>query len=825
MIDSILDCEYDFTSPSALNTLEYVMEIIFLQAQQPLTKTIAKSADGSLEKSPYPNVYEVTSITETPKNLTELTALMRKHAELGHCMLKGRITKPLVKESRAGSTNTGEATDWICLDIDGLPGCKDVDQFLTAVGLTDTSYIIQYSASSKIDSKDLRAHVIMRLDRMMPAPLLKQWLIDLNHRTDILRDSMQLTKTDTALRWPLDISVCQNDKLIYIAPPILKKIKDPYKKSERIQFVKKNNELLTLGTAVTNVSVNQERTNKRVNELREAKGLPARKFNLKDEDGLQILSRPDRATTYETRSDRGFVYFNLNGGDSWGYYHPEGNPKYIRNFKSEPTYLTKELIPEYWAEIQAAEKAAQQKQAEEASTAPITIQTEGDTYLAFCDRRTSDYWRGTYNASTNKLSLHAARTSEIIKSFMRSHGMVGDGPIDVPEWDMSFDPHDSVRVDPINKIINTFEPTVYMIAPSKKAHKIPRIINKVLIHALGNDPAIFKHFINWLAYIIQERDRTTTAWILHGTEGTGKGVFMNKVIRPLLGTQQTAMRRMEELDEKYNTYMEQCFVVYIDEIESKALANEKGVMAKLKNFITEEAITLRGMYRNGAEIRNYANIIFASNKPDPISIPKNDRRFNVAKYQPNKLDITQQEIDSIVDELQDFYHFLECYKVDYIAVKTPIESEDRNNMISISESSIDTIGSALLEGNMGFFVEQLPTSNTYKTNAVEFNKVTQYENVLKDMIERTDQNSGACSISREELRTLFEYTVGNIPSSPNKFTSLLKHHRIHISKVWHISKTVNGIKVTWKDVSKFNEYTKAMLPAEAPPAKKLMRVK
>jgi hypothetical protein len=798
------------------------MELVFLEATQPLTKTFTKNANNSITKSSYPTVYEFTSHIEPCKDLKDFERLLKKHAALGHCLLKGTIGRDLVKESRAGSTESNSPTEWICLDIDSLPGCKDIETFLKAVGLADVSYIVQHSASSLISNKNLNSHLFMLLDEAHPAPLLKQWLIGMNHSTPMLNNAMELTKTDTSLRWPLDISVCQNDKLIYIAPPILKGIADPYagKTSPRIQLITKGKHHALINLNHTNVSANQAKTDKRINELREAKGLAKRKFNLKTEDGVQYLAKSEEVATYETRNDRGFVYFNINGGDSWGYYHPDGNPKYIRNFKSEPVYLTKELIPEYWAKVQADEKASIKEQA----LAPVELNTQGDTYLAFCDRKTSAYWRGTYNAQTNILDLNPARSSEIVKSFMRLHGMAGEGPIDIPEWDMLFDPTDSIRVDPVNRIINTFEPTVYMQAETKRKVKtIPKLINRVINHVLGNDPAIVKHFINWLAYIIQYRDRTTTAWVLHGTEGTGKGVLMNKIIRPLLGANQTAMRRMEELNEPYNTYMESCFVVFIDEVETKALANEKGVAAKIRNFITEEIITLRAMYRNGSPTRNYANIIFSSNKPDPISVPKNDRRTNVAKYQPIKLGMTQAEIDGIEDELQDFYDYMAMYAVDLIAVKTPIESADRDNLISISESSVDTISSALLEGDMGFFIDQMPTTDDYKTNQLSLNRVTQYESTLKKIMERT-MDTGHCTISRDELFTLFDYVVGGMPASPNKFTSLLKHHRIHISKVWVVSKTVNGIKVDWKDIKQFDEYKKSLAPIQAEP-QKLKRVK
>jgi hypothetical protein len=147
-------------------------------------------------------------------------------------------------------------------------------------------------------------------------------------------------------------------------------------------------------------------------------------------------------------------------------------------------------------------------------------------------------------------------------------------------------------------------------------------------------------------------------------------------------------------------------------------------------------------------------------------------------------------------------------------------------MISISESSVDTVASALLDGNFGFFIDQLPSNQAYASNAMEFNKVENYRAILKATLERTNAETGACSFSREDLRVVFEYCVGGMPPTPNKFTSLLKHHRIHITKVRHDGEALNGIKTTFVDLDKWPTYystinpkLKAVAPAPKPKAK------
>lgn len=774
------------------------MDVFFLQADRPLTKSYTRKA-GALTKTPYPFVWEFTSHQESINTLVQFEAALKHHASLGHCLLKGAIKRPLVNESRAGSTSTGDSTEFIVLDLDGLD-VPSVDVFLQHIGIPDTSYIVQWSASYRIENPLLRAHIIMLVDRGYAAPLLKQWLIQVNHETSILNRGMSLTKTGNSISWPLDVSACQNDKLIYIAPPVLKGMKDPLGNQPRIQLCKRKHDVLTIPGVINTTDKNRDLTTKRILQLRDDAGLPKRKISYKMHGTTEVMVKPDSCTITETKTERGFVYFNLNGGDSWAYYHPENNPDYIYSFKGEPAYLTKELLPDYWAQLH--------------SNVNNAVSSSGLMHLAFCDRKTSAYWRGTYDTTIDKLDIHVAKNETQLRHFAKQVGApLGDF---IPEWDIGFDPHDNVRVDPVNKTINQFTPTSFMLATPAKVTLVPKTILKIISHALGGSPEVIAHFMNWVAFILQYRDRTKTAWVLHGVPGTGKGLLCNDILRPIFGLTQTTARRMEELNEPYNHFMRNSLLVFVDEVQTKALQNERGVMAKLKNFITEEFVAIRQMYANAIEARNYTNWIFNSNMPDPVSIDKGDRRFNVGGYQASKLVISDKEIALIPKELQTFHDYLMTIQVDTDAARTVLHTTDRATMITISESSIDTVANALLDGDFGFFIDQLPTSDAYKANANENNKVENYKDVLKALLTRTNLTNGACSISRDELRTLAEYTVGGMPTSPNKFTSLLKHHRIHIGPVWVPAKTVNGIKTVWRDVGRWTKYTDVLIPPAVP---------
>jgi len=203
------------------------IQLHFLAANVPLTKTFSLDDNGIIVKSPYPMAKNFTSHQENVSTLSEFHDAVVKHAAQGHCLLKGQLDRPLVNESRAGHTSPNDKTNWVVFDVDGLP--LTPADFMRILGFDDTNYFVQYSASAGIIrqqdegiiSPDLtRYHIFVLLDKPYNPKDLKEWLKNLNLTVPQLKKELTLTATGMSLKWPLDISVCQNDKLIYIAPPI-----------------------------------------------------------------------------------------------------------------------------------------------------------------------------------------------------------------------------------------------------------------------------------------------------------------------------------------------------------------------------------------------------------------------------------------------------------------------------------------------------------------------------------------------------------------------------------------------------------------------------
>ena len=769
-------------------------DVFFLAADKPIVKRYEITPNtGELVKHPYPFVYEVTSYQETCNNLHDLFQHIQKYAKQGNCMVKGKLGRQLVTESRKGTTNSEELTEWICLDLDGIEGYQSVDHFLSDIGCAETDYILQWSSSMGIENKaGFRCHIFMQLDKPVRPQQLKNWLQDLNLSRPTLSGQLQLTKTGNSLRWPLDITTCQNDKLLYIAPPDLGKgITDPFPEkgsrgkpaSPRITFEQRVHKKLTLPTNLILQEALRDRTHAKVAELRVAAGLPKPKtIKYKFDGTIEYMANPGQATITDMKEERGFVYFNLNGGDSWAYYHPSDSPEFIYNFKGEPTYRTQDLLPQYWA------KLTQQA----ASGAP---DAKGNIYLAFREFTSGVYWNGIYDTVNDTLELYPAKSETQLRHFMKNNKMpLGES---IPDWKRVFEPNNPNVIDRQAQTVNIYNPSDFFkdLSPPFVASP-PPVINKIIDHVLGNDAATLDHFYNWLATIVQSKTRAGTAWVLHGVQGTGKGLLMHNILTPLFGYENVAAKRMEELESQFTEFMENKFIVFIDEIESgKSLYHAK-VTAKLKNLIVEPMISIRNMYRPAYLAPNFASMIFASNKPSSVEVAPDDRRFNVGVYQENKLQITGPEIDQIDQELGEFYAYLMHYPADPDRARTPLISQSRSTLIDISRTAIDTISDALLKGDLQTLWDHLPSQKALTPgNALIQTKSQGYRDLIVDVVSNIGNHD---KLTRDELYTIFEYTVGNMPTSPNKLTSTLKHHRLHLKPVWKYNRSVRGIEVNWK---------------------------
>lgn len=812
------------------------MKITFLGASMPLTKSYTATT-----KSSYPNAYEFTSHTHDVHTLADFHAQLTQHASMGHCVLKGELKHPLVSESRAGSTDSTTETEWVCFDFDGASSMAAVTHFVHFLGLPD--HILQYSASHGVTGQPntVKVHVFMLLSRPTSPVLLKLWIQQLNMEQSLLRAEASLTKTGNALSYILDPTVAQNDKLIYISPPdCTPPSLDTFAASQqpRIQLIAGTTPVLDIDTAFkTLLSKDKIRAliESRINELRTAANLgPRKSFNFKIDaaSGTEYLDKPDAVAVTGHKTDRGFVYLNINGGDSWAYYYPENDNTFVFNFKDEPVYKLQQLDPGFYKASLPAARAAAKAQAQAAQlaacNAPPSLQTTSTAptpaaqassasqriYLAFCDNKTSNYYRAIYNVTTQRWeSIDRAASEKQLSDFLLQYGQPETDVI--PLWTLTFDPS-APAIDIPNRIVNLYEePQILADARTRTPPAdIPPTIHKVIWSVVGDDQATYDHFINWIRFVVQQRKRSQTAWLFNGVQGTGKGLMAHRILRPLVGLANSSFFDASILEDKFTDSLETSVLTFIDELTISDLEDSSKIMGSLKSRITEPTIVVRKMRTSPYEAPNYNNYIGFSNSKEQVLIEQSDRRYNVGLFQNNKLSISDTEINDLIpQELPDFAAWLLATPANEVQARTVIHNQARADMQEVSMNSIDTVAKYIIEGQLEelYALRIAQNQASGKTMETSF----RYSELMDNIIYHDIQ-----ILQREQVQLIFQHCAGVTADTPIKFTKFVAHHGIKIRPVNMHGTTVRGTKVTWNvDDTWYQERKNELIAKRAPKTK------
>lgn len=763
------------------------MRLFVLKADRPISKVITKTGLG-YETNPYPNIRDFTSSEFTVNNIDEMHQVIEATSNNGHTILKGELKTPLTNQSRAGSTDAHKTTEWVCLDIDtDTPLNINHEDLLTLLhpGLAEASYIYQHSASDGITCQPgTRYHLFIMLDKPISPNILKQWLLNANLKHDVLRERVQLSANGNSLKYPLDITTCQNDKLLYVAPPHCQGFVDPI--DTRTEVVHRAQPTGNLDGIFNNAEVNRELSTELINQLREKQGLKPKKAKYKQVGSHDVMTNPDFATVTGIKTERGFVYLNLNNGDSWGYYHPENNPQILYNFKGEPPVYTKDIVPDYFRDTMSEKEA-------EFATQPF----------CFHEPRTDTYFTGVYLSKSNTIhALNSVSSKDKIKDFLAQYDLPMPDPIE--DWTLEFNPTTNMVFDPTNRWINKFKPTSYMKDRSTPCAAVPSIINKVL-RSICVDKETYDHFINWLAALFQTRKKLGTAWIFHGAPGTGKGILHERILAPLFGVEHTPKVTIQQLEEQFNSFTETALITWVDEVKMNN-RSEDTVQEKLKHMITEETTTIRALYRNPITATSYNNIILATNHRDPLYIAPNDRRYNVAPAQETPISITAYEIDLIRDELPYFAAYLRDYSVNMAKTRQILQSKARDLLIKAAEKTVDTFFNAIKTGDIDYFFQYI----TAKPRLTLGNTYIDFERAVKRWCAAAVNNEDLF-MSRDEMLAAYAYLQNKPNTSSTAFSRMCAIQRITIypGKINGVPVRGTHVKPKLEDRDSVKEYVQA----------------
>lgn len=754
--------------------------LTLLTARTPLTKTFKAKPEGGFDVTPYPLEREVTSITRNYRSPEELLATLQTAGKTGYCALKGPLDRPLVQESRKNHNLPAEPTELLIVDWDLNAGFDSPEELLAAIdpALEDVSFVWQHSSSAGIiGPAKCRGHAFIMLEQPLLPSVVKQWLYRCNLANPAFRKHVRLSGNGMDLWFPLDVTVNQNDKLIYVAPPNCIGFADPMPPEERMRLVKRGKDKFNLEPRI-NARKIRELREELIGELQDKQGIERRERRYSKRGELNILANPSPCSVTEELACPPYMRVNLEGENpSFGFYYYIDDPEILYNFKGyDPCYL-KDLDPHYYETAKAAAKATK-------ATAP---EPDGFIPFVFRDKSSDTYFNGWINRKEKQIKdLTPVSSKQKMEDFLAQYGL--QMPAFVEDWTLSFDPTKEDRVDIPNKIINIFRPTPYMAMTEAYLGGIPPTIDLVISH-LCQEPETKDWFVNWLAAVFQKRIQTKTAWLFSGVEGTGKGALFNEILRPLFGHDHAVSMETKLLDDQFNGFLQNKIVVFIDEGDANNTSKVDATMAKLRNWITEPVISIRKMHREALNHPNFANFIMATNSRMPLKLSPSDRRWNIAPYQTAKIDLATH-YHHIADELESFARFLNAFQVDIDKARETIKNRARLSLIELGKTGAAGFFDALREGNLDYFNEAIRD-----TAPIPANGYFEYEAAIK----RWSANPGQpCLVDSDDLRAVYNYLTEK-QLGEKAFGWLLRKDGLNPERKMVNGKRSRWVKVTWRN--------------------------
>lgn len=805
--------------------------LLYGRGNMRLIKTF--KADGTVE--PYPMAKNFTSeVVEFPLTVDGLQArleALRNAARRGGCLLKGELKEPLQDEPRAGKGITSKANRSLILDIDKLPvdfkkvngweaayekdtGHKHGEGLFQAVqhsigreqlrvlaehivslfpALANTSYYIHASSSMGMRKDSISMHIEFILDEPITPDVQKDWLRYCNLNITTFNQNIQLSKNGASLLWPLDISVADNTKLIFIAHPHFEDAKmNPIKDEDRILLVLKEN-IIASSREMRSIPAQQIRdlANSKVADMRKNLGFASKKFKTKfigmGDSRVEVLLNPD-AMSLTIIDDAGdFVHANVNDGDSNSYYWPKSNPTLVYNFKGEPAFRMEDACPEFYLEVLQKYEEFLGKEEGRQVFVRRNFEEGGALYGIECD-----------TVNNKMLQLGVIANAQAASDYLLHNGYMP--PDNYAYAIIEYNPKNEAiysRIEKNGQSIEVFNS--YMESDTWRAARFEQgeeinydncteklkamapatayLLNHVFAGAQGE----IRHFLNWIAAAINSKEKLGTTWLLQGTQGTGKGIMWEMLIVPLFGESNIKKMTVSELEDKFDANLGHKTMILVDEFRHSDAVGSKKLENKLKLMATEASYSLRGMHVEYKEVANSFQMIFFSNNNDAVRIQANDRRWNIAPRQETPLwaalDKTDKQAafrriqnmrDKIAEERGKFANFLRSFQFDMAMARIALDNPAKRLMTMASRTKAEDFAAALEEGDFEFFVSAAAGVPRYDMATVQ-----QTRNALMRMaVGIRDKRTSEVPVLADDLLTFYNVVVSGKPeplSSMDKF--------------------------------------------------------
>ncbi len=245
--------------------------------------------------------------------------------------------------------------------------------------------------------------------------------------------------------------------------------------------------------------------------------------------------------------------------------------------------------------------------------------------------------------------------------------------------------------------VNVYKPSKYRNqkprnGANRKFPTIEALLMNVIPEKVSRDA-----FINWLAVIFNTGCKTGTAWVILGSQGSGKTMLFERVLTPLLGEGNCTELNQDALSSRFNHLLHRKQLVCFNEVHSSRQAAER-----IKTWVTEDQIRLEDKTVRASINRNFLNLIFTSNSQVPVVLETDDRRFNVVRTGGPLTEVTwfngSATIRAIKSELSAFAQFLQAYPYAEADARRTIMNAEKSRVIEAGVNPLDRLVDLLRRG-------------------------------------------------------------------------------------------------------------------------------
>lgn len=270
----------------------------------------------------------------------------------------------------------------------------------------------------------------------------------------------------------------------------------------------------------------------------------------------------------------------------------------------------------------------------------------------------------------------------------------------LPKFDIVFNPQATEKI--YDGKFNTFTASQYVLYSKEIKERFSLDINYVkkefkhiylLLQNIFKNDEYISYFINWFSTIINIRQKMGVAFIIKGSQGTGKNFLFDHLIKKAFyvsdNAEYTTIVDNDRLRNKFNGWLEQSLFVCFNEIKGDFRDNAT-TADSLKSLITDSKIQIERKGRDSQELHTFFNSIMFSNHSIPFQVEPGDRRFFVIETNNKKLDnVVRDElnismsdyVNNFDEESHEFLKYIISIKYDVSKARTALNTREKDALI------------------------------------------------------------------------------------------------------------------------------------------------